>query len=68
MLPPRHFLILGNHVKRIREAGQVFLPPSYSPFGESNQPDGGRLVGRVLACLIKPQPPEKGFNYFQKFD
>src|SRR5437588_2633772 len=46
-----------------REAGQVVPPPFLSPLGESGQSDGGRLAGRVLACLYNPgnlkKVPEK---------
>ena len=54
--------------KKRREAGQVFPPPRYSPFGESDQPDGGRLIGRVLAYLMKPRKREKSYSDFQKND
>jgi len=30
-----------------------------SPLGESGQSDGGRLAGRVLACLYNPQLAKK---------
>src|SRR2546430_5240704 len=46
-----------------REAGRVVPPPFLSPLGESGQSDGGRLAGRVLACLYNPgnlkKVPEK---------
>ncbi len=42
-----------------REAGQVVPPPFYPPLGESGQSDGGRLAGRVLACLYNPEIPKK---------
>ena len=30
-----------------------------SPLGESGQSDGGRLAGRVLACLYNPRYAKK---------
>jgi hypothetical protein len=37
------------------KGGGPGLPASrISPFGESGQSDGGRLAGRVLACLYNP--------------
>src|SRR6266849_9208515 len=42
-----------------REAGQVVPPPFFPLSGKSGQSDGGRLAGRVLACLYNPGIPKK---------
>jgi hypothetical protein len=42
-----------------REAGQVVPPPFFPLSGKSSQSDGGRLAGRVLACLYNPANQKK---------
>jgi hypothetical protein len=44
----------------MKKGGGPGLPASLiSPFGESGQSDGGRLAGRVLACLYNPGNAKK---------
>ena len=38
----------------------------FSPHGESGQSDGGRLAGRVLACLYNPDCQKKVPAKFKK--
>ena len=52
------------HEERNEKGGGPGRPASLlSPLGESGQSDGGRLAGRVLACLYNPgilkKVPEK---------